>query len=96
VLAPHRELCELPIGTAPTLDAYVGEPVRKMIDAEAWESRVVEVLELLDAEVAPDQIWLAGGNARRLTRSRLGRLEKKVWVLSEPVGLLGAKRLLRF
>jgi polyphosphate glucokinase len=94
VLQPHRELCELPISTSPSLDAHVGEPIRKMLDADVWDARVVEVLELLDEEVGPDQIWLAGGNARRLTRSKLGRLEEKIWVLAEPVGLLGAQRLI--
>lgn len=92
VLRAHRELCDLPIGTSPTLDAYIGEPTRKRIDAEEWDRRVVDVLELVDNEVTPDQIFLAGGNARRLTRSKLGRLEDKVWVVTEPVGLLGAQR----
>ncbi len=91
-LEEHRELSDLPIASAPSLDAYVGEPTRKLLEPEVWDQRVVEVLELLDTEVRPDQIWLAGGNARRVTRSRLGRLEEKVWVVSTPVGLLGAQR----
>jgi polyphosphate glucokinase len=94
VLQPHRELCELSIGTADSLDDYIGEPARKLLSDREWDYRVVEVLELLASEVGPDQIWLAGGNARRLTRSLLGTLKEKVWVLSEPVGLLGACRYL--
>ena len=93
VLQPHQELSELPIGSALSLDEYVGEPTRKKVASDVWEERVVEVLDLLNQTVQPDQIWLAGGNARRLTRSRLGDLEEKVWVVAEPVGLLGGRAL---
>ena len=93
VLQSHLELSKIPIGGAPSLDAYVGVEARKEVTERVWDERCREVLELLDRVVHPDQIWLAGGNARRVTRSSLGALEERVWVLTEPVGLLGGAKL---
>jgi len=88
-LQGHLELSEIPFHEFTTLDAAIGEPARKRVSSEEWDRRLVEILHLLDRVVVPDQIWLAGGNARRLTRSLLGDLLERVWVVSEPVGLLG-------
>jgi polyphosphate glucokinase len=93
VLQSHLELSQIPIGGEPTLDAYLGVEALKHLDEAAWDARCLEVLRLLDHVVTPDQIWLAGGNARRVTRSMLAELEERVWVLTEPVGLLGGATL---
>jgi polyphosphate glucokinase len=93
VLQDHRELSAIPIGQASSLDAFVGEAARRELAEEVWNARCGEVLHLLDRLVAPDQIWLAGGNARRVRRSTLGELESRLWVVSEPVGVLGAAKL---
>ena len=93
VLQAHLELSEIPFGGVASLDDYVGEPTRKTITAAEWDGRVGEVLALFDSLIGFDRLWLAGGNARRLTRSSLGDLAARVWVVSEPVGLLGAPRL---
>ena len=95
VLQRHLELSEIPIGQSASLDAHVGEAARKGLDEEDWNARVLEVLELVDAVVVPDQLWLAGGNARRVHRDSLGGLLERVWVVREPVGLLGGAALYR-
>jgi polyphosphate glucokinase len=95
VLQHHLELSEIPIGASPSLDAHVGEAVRKELDEAEWDARVLEVLSLLDAIVVPDQIWLAGGNARRLRRDSLGSLLERTWVVPHPVGILGGAALYR-
>ena len=95
VLQHHLELSEIPIMGSVSLDAHVGEQARKGLEASDWDRRVVEVLELLDAIVAPDQIWLSGGNARRLHRDSLGAMLERTWVVAEPVGLLGGAALYR-
>jgi len=92
-LQSHLELSQIPIGGEPTLDAYLGVEALKHLDESEWDVRCHEVLRLLDRVVTPDQIWLAGGNARRVTRSMLGELEQRTWVLTEPVGLLGGAKL---
>jgi polyphosphate glucokinase len=92
-LEPHREFSHLAFGDGCSPGDYVGEPVRKHLAPAEWDRRVVEVLERLDAEVRPDALWLAGGNAPRVTRRLLGELGQRLWVCTEPVGLLGAARL---
>ena len=95
VLQHHLELSALPLGGSASLDAHVGEPARKLLEQAVWNDRCVAVLELLDRVVRPDRLFLAGGNARRVRRSSLGRLQERLWVVSEPVGLLGGERLYR-
>ena len=92
-LAPHVEHSDTPLLGANSLDELVGEGTRKVIDAELWQERVRKVLEYLDEEVAFDRCYVAGGNARRVWRDGLGDLRSRIWVTSEPVGLLGWARL---
>lgn len=92
-LAPHLELSELPLMGAESLDALVGEPARKLLSDEEWNQRVRTVLRLFDRVVGFDRCWLAGGNARRVRRNELGPLLSRIWIVSEPVGLLGGPRL---
>ena len=89
VLQHHLELSAIPIGSVASLDDYVGEPARKLIDQATWNKRAIEVITLIADIAGPDQIWLAGGNARRVRRTSLGPLEPRLWVVSDPVGLLG-------
>ena len=92
-LAPHVEHSDTPLLGANSLDELVGEGTRKVIDAELWQERVRKVLEYLDEEGAFDRCYVAGGNARRVWRDGLGDLRSRIWVTSEPVGLLGCARL---
>ena len=95
VLQHHLELSRLPLGGSTSLDAHVGEPARKLLEQSTWNDRCVAMLELLDRVVRPDRLFLAGGNARRVRRSSLGPLQGRLWVVSEPVGLLGGEHLYR-
>jgi polyphosphate glucokinase len=95
VLQHHLELSALPLAGSASLDAHVGEAARKLLEPSTWNARCVVVLELLDRVVRPDRLFLAGGNARRVRRSSLGQLQDRLWVTSEPVGILGGEHLYR-
>ena len=92
-LQAHLELSELELEGCGSLDELVGERARKLIGDGEWNRRVRAALTQLESIVGFDRLYLAGGNARRVQRNELGSLLERTWVVSEPVGLLGAVRL---
>jgi polyphosphate glucokinase len=92
-LQPHQEHPRLSVFDGQLVDAMVGEQARKGLAHGAWEERVLGMLVELRSLTSWDRCYVAGGNARRLSRDRMAELEADLWAVYEPVGLLGAAGL---
>jgi polyphosphate glucokinase len=72
------ELGHLPFKKA-TYEDYVGERGLERLGKKRWQKAVAETVEQLTAALAPDEIVIGGGNAKKLDelppRSRLGSNE---------------------
>jgi len=90
VLQGHVEYSVLECFGEGEVDVMVGEATRKTLDANEWESRVHSLLGELISRFSCDRCYVAGGNARRLHRDQLHAFAVPVWVVDEPVGLVGA------
>ena len=93
-LQPHRELSSLSCFGDRSPDEMMGEQARKSLPHEVWEDRALAMFRELLERTRCDRCFVAGGNARRLSRDRLREFDDRVWIVAEPVGLLGGIRLL--
>lgn len=93
-LAPHLELGSMPGPEGTDLDRWVGEAARKAVGNEAWCERAYRALEAVAKVTSCDQLYVGGGNARRLGRDRLAELTAcEVEVVASAAGMLGAVKL---
>jgi polyphosphate glucokinase len=90
VLQDHVEHPILECFGETEVDMMVGEATRKTLDSNEWERRVHSLLGELITKFSCDRCYAAGGNARRLHRDQLHSFAVPVWVVDQPVGLLGA------
>lgn len=60
------ELAHLPYRKGRTYEDYVGERGRLRLGKKRWRRAVLEVIDELNAALAPDYVVLGGGNERRM------------------------------
>jgi len=92
-LLPHLEVAHQPFRKAETYNDQLGERTRKEIGDARWGRRVRKAIENLDALVFFDHLYIGGGNARRVSRDRLGDLLERITVVDNAAGILGGIRL---
>lgn len=63
-LMPHLELAHHPVADGKTYDQYLGTAALEQIGTDAWNQRLLRVLNLLEILLHPDHIVLTGGNVR--------------------------------
>lgn len=84
-LLPHLELAHLPVRKNKDYDAFVGEKALQKEGLENWNNRMKEVLETYKTVVNYDNLYISGGNAKRLNF----KLDKNIQIVSNKDGIKG-------
>lgn len=84
-LLPHLELAHLPVRKNKDYDAFVGEKALQKEGLENWNERMKEVLNTYKTVVNYDNLFLSGGNAKRLNF----KLDKNIQIVSNKDGIKG-------
>ena len=94
---PHLELALIPFRGRGTFQDRLGNRARRRIGNRRWSKRVLAAVEMFDALLHIDQLYVGGGNAKKLTVDLGHRVELvdnaagilggiKLWELDEPSG----------
>lgn len=92
-LLPHFEIAHQPFRKGQTYNEQLGERTRKEIGDQRWNRRVRRAMEMLDALMFFDHLYIGGGNARRLVRDDLGELLARTTIIDNTAGILGGIKL---
>ncbi|HEX4540082.1 MAG TPA: ROK family protein [Acidimicrobiales bacterium] len=88
-LTPHMELAHHPLHNNESYNDYIGNAARKRIGDKKWNKRVKLAVETLDALFFYDQVYLGGGNSKRVTAD----LGPKATIVDNEAGILGGIKL---
>lgn len=88
-LTPHMELAHHPLHNNESYNDYIGNAARKRIGDKKWNKRVKLAVETLDALFFYDQVYLGGGNSKRVTAD----LGPKATIVDNAAGILGGIKL---
>jgi len=89
VPTPHLELALMPFHGKGTFQDHLGNQTRRRIGNRRWSERVREAVEMFDALLHFDRLYVGGGNAKKL-KVDLGR---RATVVDNVAGILGGIRL---
>jgi polyphosphate glucokinase len=92
-LMPHLELGHHPFRKDETYDDNLGELARKNKGDESWNHRVQEAIARISALFFYDQLYIGGGNARRVNRDALGDALERITIVDNTAGILGGIKL---
>ncbi|MEJ7740584.1 MAG: ROK family protein [Chitinophagaceae bacterium] len=88
-LLPHLELGQHPVSKDRTYDQYVGEAAFVSKGLEKWNERMQKVIDILKTTFNYDQLYIGGGNAKKLSF----QLEENMILFSNRDGIRGGARL---
>ncbi|HEY3831461.1 MAG TPA: ROK family protein [Acidimicrobiia bacterium] len=86
---PHLELAFMPFHGRGTFQDHLGNKTRRRIGNRRWSKRVVEAVEMFDALLHIDRLYVGGGNAKKLTVD----LGHRVELVDNAAGILGGIKL---
>jgi polyphosphate glucokinase len=86
---PHLELAQHPVHKGKSYNEYIGNKVLQKIGKKKWNNRVQLAIMLLQELFHPDETYIGGGNARKITFT----LPPHVQLISNQDGILGGFRL---
>jgi polyphosphate glucokinase len=86
---PHLELALMPFNGRGTFQDQLGNGTRRRIGNERWSRRVLEAVEMFDALLHIDRLYVGGGNAKKLTVD----LGHRVEIIDNAAGILGGIKL---
>jgi polyphosphate glucokinase len=86
---PHLEISQHPISKGRTYDEYVGDIARREVKKKKWTRRVKKAMRVLKTVVNYDQVYIGGGNAKKLT----GLPIRGSKIVQNKAGLTGAAAL---
>ena len=89
VPTPHLELALMPFHGKGTFQDHLGNRTRRRIGNRRWSKRVVEAVEMFDALLHFDRLYVGGGNAKKLTVDLGHRAE----LVDNAAGILGGIKL---
>jgi polyphosphate glucokinase len=91
-LVHNLELAHHPFGKhrGETYEDRVDEATRKEIGSKRWNGRVLEIVRQIEPIFNYRRLYLGGGNAKRLDRSKL---PENVTIVDNVAGLLGGLKL---
>jgi polyphosphate glucokinase len=87
--APHLELALMPFRGTGTFQDQLGNATRRRIGNRRWSKRVLEAVEMFDALLHIDRLYVGGGNAKKLTVD----LGHRVEIIDNAAGILGGIKL---
>jgi polyphosphate glucokinase len=86
---PHLELALMPFRNRGTFQDELGNATRRRIGNRRWSKRVLEAVEMFDALLHIDRLYVGGGNAKKLTVD----LGHRVQIVDNAAGILGGIKL---
>jgi polyphosphate glucokinase len=86
---PHLELALMPFRGRGTFQDELGNRTRRRIGNRRWSKRVREAVEMFDALLHIDRLYVGGGNAKKLTVE----LGHRVELVDNAAGILGGIKL---
>jgi polyphosphate glucokinase len=86
---PHLELALIPLRGRGTFQDELGDRARRRIGDGRWSKRVLAAVEMFDAILHIDRLYVGGGNAKRLTLD----LGHRVQLVDNAAGILGGIKL---
>lgn len=86
---PHLELAQHPAHKGKNYNEYIGNNALNKIGKKKWNDRVQHAVTLLQELFHPDETYIGGGNARKITFT----LDAHVQLISNQDGILGGFRL---
>jgi polyphosphate glucokinase len=86
---PHLELAHHPVHKGKNYNEFIGNKALKKIGKKKWNGRVQHTIHLLQDLFHPDEIYIGGGNAHKITFT----LDSHVQLISNQDGILGGFRL---
>jgi len=89
VPTPHLELALMPFQGHGTFQDQLGNGARRRIGNERWSRRVLDAVEMFDALLHIDRLYVGGGNAKKLTVDLGHRAE----LVDNAAGILGGIKL---
>jgi polyphosphate glucokinase len=89
VPTPHLELALMPFQGRGTFQDQLGNSTRRRIGNRRWSERVLEAVEMFDALLHIDRLYVGGGNAKKLTVD----LGHRVELIDNAAGILGGIKL---
>jgi polyphosphate glucokinase len=87
--SPHLELALMPFRGRGTFQDELGNATRRRIGNRRWSERVLEAVEMFDALLHIDRLYVGGGNAKKLTVD----LGHRVELVDNAAGILGGIKL---
>ena len=84
-LLPHLELSHLPVRKDIDYDDFIGEKALQKDGLEKWNSRMKEVLKTFKTVINYDQLYISGGNAKKLNF----QLDQNIKIVSNKDGIKG-------
>jgi polyphosphate glucokinase len=89
VPTPHLELALMPFRGRGTFQDELGNATRRRIGNRRWSKRVLESVEMFDALLHIDRLYVGGGNAKKLEVD----LGHRVELVDNAAGILGGIKL---
>ena len=86
---PHLEFAFMPFRGRGTFQDQLGNATRRRIGNRRWSKRVLEAVEMFDALLHFDRLYVGGGNAKKL-KVDLGH---RVKLVDNAAGILGGIKL---
>ncbi len=86
---PHLELALMPFRGKGTFQDEIGNKTRRRIGNARWSKRVLEAVEMFDALLHFDHLYVGGGNARKLEVD----LGHRATLVDNTAGILGGIKL---
>jgi polyphosphate glucokinase len=86
---PHLELALMPFRGKGTFQDQLGNRTRRRIGNRRWSKRVLAAVEMFDALLHIDRLYVGGGNADKLTVD----LGHRVQLVDNAAGILGGIKL---
>lgn len=89
VPTPHLELALMPFEGRGTFQDQLGNRTRRRIGNRRWSKRVLAAVEMFDALLHIDRLYVGGGNAKKVTVD----LGHRVELVDNAAGILGGIKL---
>lgn len=90
-LLPHLELAHLPVRKDKDYDAFIGEKALLKDGLDVWNEKMKEVLKTFKEVINYDNLYLSGGNAKKLSF----KLDDNIKIVSNRDGIKGGAFLWR-